>query len=83
MPLIIDLKSLYIFFILTENLFTYTLTKSGGDERFSFICEIKKTELNRIVQEERDFSKIYFVWTQVYALLQYVFNLYREFIVNF
>lgn len=49
------------FFYLTENLFTYLLTKSGGDERFSFICEIKKTELNRIVQDERDFSKIYFV----------------------
>lgn len=53
---------MYIFFfILTENLFTYLLTKSGGDERLSFICEIKKTELNRIVQDERDFSKIYFV----------------------
>lgn len=61
--MIIDLWSMNIFvlFILTENLFTYTLIKSGGDERLSFICEIKKTELNRIVQEERDFSKIYFV----------------------
>lgn len=53
--------NIFVLFILTENLFTYTLIKSGGDERLSFICEIKKTELNRIVQEERDFSKIYFV----------------------
>lgn len=64
------------FFILTENLFTYLLTKSGGDERLSFICEIKKTELNRIVQDERDFSKIYFVYTQVVIpfLLLYIIS---------
>lgn len=58
---------MFLFFILTENLFTYLLTKSGGDERLSFICEIKKTELNRIVQDERDFSKIYFVQTRVFT----------------
>lgn len=46
----------FIVYRYSENLFTYLLTKSGGDERFSFICEIKKTELNRIVQDERDFT---------------------------
>ena len=41
----------------TENLLRYGWSKVEGDDLYNFICEIKKSELNRIVQQERDFSK--------------------------
>ncbi|XP_022311293.1 contactin-like [Crassostrea virginica] len=51
-----DLNPMIIVYSYAENLLRYGWSKVEGDDLYNFICEIKKSELNRIVQQERDFT---------------------------
>ena len=62
----------------TENLLRYGWSKVEGDDLYNFICEIKKSELNRIVQQERDFSKNMPMYTLIVELNYFQESLFIE-----
>ncbi|XP_061177623.1 contactin-like [Saccostrea echinata] len=51
-----DLEPMFIVYRYSDYLMGYAWSKTEGDEPYNFICEIPKSELSRIVQEERDFT---------------------------
>lgn len=47
-----------VLFLILEG--QYSLTKGDGSKKYSYICETAKSEAFRIIQDDRDFSKINF-----------------------
>lgn len=49
---------MFVLFLMLEG--QYSLTKGDGSKKYSYICETAKSEAFRIIQDDRDFSKINF-----------------------
>lgn len=47
---------MFVLFLILEG--QYSLIKRDGSKKYSYICETAKSEAFRIIQDDRDFSKI-------------------------